>query len=372
MVDLGTGHHQLLLGALRDPPSLIARDAREWELLLRLARRIKLLGFLAVELEKHGLLDQIPVRAANQLRSSLIQAKKLQQSACWELNRIIWALSDHEIPIIVLKGMAYLLQGLPNAAGRAFVDLDLLVPKENLNQIESSLLKKGWRHHALSAYDERYYREWSHEIPAFVHNERGTEVDIHHTLVSPLGKLKINPLLFWETAIKVNDEGIYVLSPEDMTLHCAINLFQNNELSDDLRHLLDFHGMLQFFSNNQPLFWGKLVERANQLGVGRLLFYGLYFSRLLFGSPIPDNLEKQLNRQPGWLTRCIMHSCVPLALLPLHPDNPSKWAEFARLFLYLRSHWLRMPLHLLLPHLIYKFYLSFVSRQKKASTLRDK
>ena len=372
MTDCLSPHHRLLLKALRDPSVLAGYGTEEWELLLRLARRVKLLGYLAVKLNEHDLLDAIPERAANLLCSGLIQAKKFQQLARWELNRILWALEDDATPIIVLKGMAYLLADLPFSQGRVFADVDLLVPKERLPEIEASLLRKGWRHHqALTPYDERYYREWSHELPAFVHRERQTEVDIHYTLTSPIGKLKLDTTFFWQAAIPVKD-GLHVLCPEDMTLHCALNLMQNNELADDLRHLLDLHGMLQFFSSRQPDFWERLLARASQLGLGRPLFYGLYFSRQFFQTAIPDDWRAHLDDKPGWLTRRTMHATVPLALLPLHPDQPSRNASLARLLLYWRSHWLRMPLHTLLPHLGYKFYLSVFPDKNMGAAGRSK
>ncbi|MGG7054238.1 nucleotidyltransferase domain-containing protein [Nitrosomonas sp. ANs5] len=358
MTEHFSSHHQLLLTALRDPRALTAYSIEEWELLLRLARRVKLLGYLAVRLDEHNLLEVIPARAANLIRSALIRTRKFQQLARWELDRVQWALQDDASSLIVLKGMAYLLADLPIARGRLFADVDLLAPKGSLPGIEATLLQKGWRHHQnLTSYDERYYREWSHELPAFVHRERETEVDIHHTLVSPLGKLKLDATAFRQAAIPL-EGGWCVLCPEDMTLHCALNLFQNNELADDLRHLLDLHEMLQFFSDGQPLFWQKLVDRANQLGLGWPLFYGLYFSRLLFQATLPEGLEEKLHQRPGRLARRVMRACVPLALLPLDPDKPSRRAGLARLWLYWRSHWLRMPFSVLLPHLAYKSYLS--------------
>lgn len=358
MADGFSLHHRLLLMALRDPSVLTSYGTAEWELLLRLARRVRLLGYLAAKLNEHNLLESIPERAANLLCSGLIQAKKYQQLARWELDRVLWALEGEELPIIVLKGMAYLLADLPFSRGRVFADVDLLVPKGKLSEIEANLLRKGWRHHpALTPYDERYYREWSHELPAFVHRERQTEVDIHHTLTSPIGKLKLEPHFFWQTALPVEGR-LHVLCPEDMVLHCALNLMQNNELANDLRHLLDLHSMLQFFSSRQSGFWEQLFARANQLGLGRPLFYGLYFSHQLFRTVIPDDWRVHLNNQPGWPVRQIMGATVPLALLPLHPDHPSRSASLARLLLYWRSHWLRMPLRTLLPHLAYKLYLS--------------
>ncbi len=143
-----------------------------------------------------------------------------------------------------------------------------------------------------------------------------------------------------------------------MVLHCAVNLFENNELADDLRDLLDIHDLLLFFDENEPGFWEKLKERANQLNLGRPLFYGIYFSRLIFQTPIPDGWENDLNEKPNVISRWIMHYLVPQALFPLHPDKHSRRALVARSLLYLRSHWVRMPVRLLLPHLAYKTYLS--------------
>lgn len=347
------------MNALINPSSLVEYNAANWELLLRLARKVKLLGHLAIELRNRDLLDQIPVRLANQLRSSLIQAKKLQQLTHWELNRISRALRDMDIPVVALKGVAYSLAKLPESDGRIYVDLDIMVPKDSLADVESALIKKGWVHHnKLSAYDDHYYRAWSHEIPPLVHTERETEVDIHHTISPPTSRLKINAGLLFEAAVVADNSAYRILCPADMVLHCAVNLFQNNELADDLRDLLDLHNLLLFFSGKEQDFWKKLIERANQLHLGRPLFHGFYFSRLIFQTPIPENIENNLNEKPSAISRWIMHYLVPQALFPLHPDEPSKHAMAARLLLYLRSHWIRMPIHLLLPHLAYKTYLA--------------
>jgi hypothetical protein len=362
-------HHRLLLNALNNPASVVEYKIPDWELLLRLVRRVKLLGFLAAELERRDLLDKIPVRAANQLRSGLIRAKKLQQLAHWELNRIASALKDTPVPMIVLKGAAYALAKLPSAEGRYFVDLDIMVPKESLDQVEALLLKKGWRHRDISAYDERYYRAWSHEIPALIHRERETEIDIHHTIAPVTSRVKIDTCHLFDDAMTPSHTNYKILCPVDMVLHCAVNLFQNNELADDLRDLLDLHGSLAVFGNEDPGFWRKLIERANQLCLGKPLFYGIQFSRLVFQTPVPGNVENELNEKPSIFSRSIMHFLVPPALFPLHPDKPSKYARLARFLLYLRSHWIRMPLHLLLPHLAYKCYLMVVPGKTVAKEL---
>lgn len=349
-------HHRLLLNALMDPASAVALSIPDWDLLLRLARQTGLLGFLTIALDRHELMAVIPVRAANQLRSGLREAQVSQQQARWELNRVHWAFDDSQISFIALKGMAYALAGLPAAEGRGLVDLDVLVARGNLDQAEARLLDKGWQFHEMSAYDEYYYRTWSHEIPPLVHRERHTEVDMHHGILPLTSKLKIDTNLLFADAVVGNDGKTKILEPIDMVLHCAINLFQNNELADDLRDLFDLHSALLTFSQTIPEFWSALIARGNQLGLGKPLFYGLYFSRLILQTPIPAGLENQLDQRPGVVARISMGLLVPAALFPLHPDAASGYARLARFFLYVRSHWIRMPPHILLVHLVCKSY----------------
>jgi putative nucleotidyltransferase-like protein len=371
MPHIQVDHHRLLLDALINPDYLIDYSVADWELLLRLARKVKLLGRIAMELNKRNLLEKIPVRAVNLLRSGLIQAKRLQQLSHWELNRVLWALQVIDVPIIVLKGVAYSLAGLPESEGRVYVDLDLMVPEDELGNVESVLTSKGWQFQQLSAYDEYYYRVWSHEIPPLIHIERETEVDIHHTIAPLTSQLKINTDLLFEAAVPVdNDTKVKILSPVDMVIHCAVNLFQNNELADDLRDLLDFHDLLLFFGSKEEGFWEKLTVRANQLRLSYILFYALYFSNSIFRTIIPGYVFSDLDKKPGRIKLWIMHQTVPLALFPQHPDKPSRTVAIARTLMYLRSHWIRMPLYLLIPHLAYKTFLAVFP--KKAASISSK
>lgn len=357
-------HHRTLLQALTNPEGLLHYTDPEWELLIRIARRVKLLGRLALLLKNHDLWQKIPTRIANQLASALVQAERLRQLTTWELDRIIWALDDFNTTIIVLKGAAYGLIGLPFSEGRLSVDLDLLVPQNDLAGIESVLMAKGWKHRPLSTYDEHYYRTWSHEIPPLIHAERETEVDIHHTLAPLTSRLKIDTDRLFVDAISINGKNVKVLCPVDMTLHCAVNLFQNNELDNDLRDLLDLHDLMVFFSQQDNDFWIHLTDRANQLKLSSILYYGLYFSQSIFRTPVPEGTINRLHKKPGYIKRWGMNRLVPLALFPQHPDKPLRSAALAKAILYLRSHLIRMPLYILVPHLIFKTMRMFLIRIK--------
>ena len=55
---------------------------------------------------------------------------------------------------------------------------------------------------------------------------------------------------------------------------------------------------------------------------------------------------------------------LTIALRPVHPSCHVPGEGLARWLLFVRSHWLRMPLHLLVPHLVRKAWMARFPKQK--------
>ena len=359
--------HRLLLAALRAPENLPTLPSADWELLLRVARRARLLGRLESDLPQAGLPGSIPPRAAAHLRAARNVIEHRKTLASWEVNRILWALKGLEVPLILLKGAAYVLAELPPARGRIFADVDLLVPEELIGKVEERLLGRGWFKMQIDPYDDRYYRVWMHEIPPLRHRERGTEIDIHHRLLPKTSRLKSDPAPLFAAARGLADPRLRVLAPADMVLHALVHLFLEGDPDEGLRlrDLVDVHDLL-CYHGQEPGFWAGLGPRARELGFERPLFYGLHHVYRLLGTPIPpDVLQALEDAAPPWPIRQLMDHLIPLALLPGHPDYPSRWAAFSRWLIYVRAHWLRMPPVLLARHLSYKAWLRFRGVRKR-------
>lgn len=364
--------NRLLLDAINTPEKLPALPPADWELLLRVARRVRLLGRLEVDLSRAGLLGDIPPRAADHLRAARNVIEHRRTLMAWEINRILWALKGTDVPLVLLKGVAYVLAGLPPAPGRLFADVDLLVPEGRIGEVEEKLAARGWLKIPISPYDDRYYRVWMHEIPPLRHRERGTEIDIHHRILPKTSRLKSDPALLFEAARPLHDPRLRVLAPADMVLHALLHLFLEGDPAEGLRlrDLHDVHELLCHFGA-APGFWEALAPRAWSAGWERPLFYGLRFTRRFFATPVPQAaLDGIAGAAPPWAILKLMDCLVPLAMLPGHPDHPSRTATVARWLLYLRAHWLRMPPLLLVRHLSYKAWLRFRGVRKNIDLAR--
>jgi hypothetical protein len=344
----------ILLSALRDPLQAVEFDVADWDLLIRQARRTRLLGRLAVCMDDLGLLGKIPARVVDHFTAARVFVDKRQSMSRWEIDRILQATHGLEVPIVLLKGSAYLLAGLPPSRGRLQSDVDLMVPAVSLDGFEKTLLGHGWEGVKLEEYDQRYYRTWMHELPPMRHPDRGTEVDIHHTISPLTSRLNPDPEKLFRDSIPLASGRLRVLQPVDMVLHSAVHLFYDGEFINGLRDLVDLADLFGCFGSTTG-FWDELVARARAQDLQRPLFYAMRYTQRLLRTEIPDTAKVDI--APGAPSRLILHIMDRLILwvmVPDHPDYPQRRTAMSQWLLYVRSHWLRMPPALLLKHLTQK------------------
>ena len=344
-----------LLTRILIQPKLSAQlTLRDWDLLVRQARHANLLGRLAASLMAQNLLEDVPAPARAHLDSALSVARRQKQAVRWEVDRIAHALLAVDTPVILLKGAAYIMRELPTAEGRLFSDVDILVTKSSLEDAELNLKIHGWitTHH--DAYDQQYYRKWMHELPPMRHLKRQTVLDVHHTILPETARYHPDPLKLIKAAKSIPEYGgrIKVFAPVDMVLHSATHLFHEGELQHGLRDLLDLDSLLRHFANDDPTFWDALITRAVELDLRRPLYYALRYTRRVLETPMPDNILRDSRLMPpSWLKLKWMDALFMRAFTPPHPSCEDRLTPWARFALYIRGHWLRMPMQHLIPHL---------------------
>jgi hypothetical protein len=349
----------LLVRVLRAPGHLAQLTLAEWELLLRQAAASNLVATLYCLAEQEQLMARIPDATRRHLEWAGAMAVRHRQAVLFEVRQIRAALAHAGVPLVLLKGAAYVLAGLPPAAGRLFSDVDILVPKAQLPEVESALMLHGWGSAHHDAYDQRYYREWMHELPPMEHVRRRTVIDVHHAILPETAAARPDPASLRASAVAVGgDPGVSVLAPADMVLHSAVHLFSDGEFHHGLRDLFDIHRLLLHFGRT-PGFWDALAPRARALELERPLFYALRYCERLFGTTVPAaTLAAAAAGPPNRLLLALMDQLFGRALLPPHPSCDDGLGAATGALLYIRGNWLRMPPLLLARHLFHKAVLS--------------
>lgn len=324
----------LLVRALRDPESL-PLDC-DWTALISAARAEALIGTLAYRLHELPL----PERVAGLFAMHRADAERTRVQALWDAEMARRALAPLGVPVVLLKGTAFLAAGLDAGIGRSIGDLDILVPKDALTEVEQALIGAGWeRLKPADSYDDFYYREWMHELPPLIHRERDRMIDVHHTILPPTARPKPDAAALLAESVAL-PAGLRMLSPEDVIVHAAAHLIADGDMAGGLRNLWDIDRLLRDYARHDG-YWQRLSARAAHHGLTKAVRRAVRLSHRLYATPIPADWRRggdglfvrRLLARDGW---------------------GRQTRRVTRLGFYLRGHLMRMPPLMLARHLLKK------------------
>ncbi len=321
---------QQMVALLRDPACAPAVSDTDWTDILTAARAETLLATLGHRLREQSL----PLGVSRVLNDAMARAKQGHIVARWEMRCAARALAGLGIPVVLMKGSAYLALDHSAALGRQIGDLDIMVPRESLDAVEAALLGAGWEWVKDDPYDQAYYRQWMHELPPLIHTERDRMIDVHHTILPLTARPRPDAGGMLGRALPVAD-GLMVFDPLDRLIHCAAHLFADGDLAGGLRNLWDFHCLMCDGVDE-----AALLARAEAQGLRSATARCIRLSTHIYGKQsarltLTDRLFlRRLTARNGW---------------------GQETRPFTRLVFYIRSHWLRMPPLMLMRHLWIKW-----------------
>ncbi len=320
--------------------------------IITFAHHERMLGALAHHLKSHAIPvtcdeDRVLARAMHTAAQDAIAAR-------FEAEMARRALKPAHITPILLKGAAYVAAGLKAAQGRQVGDLDILIPHNAFPPAEAALLAAGWEWAKPDPYDDAYYRQHMHELPPLIHRTRDRMIDVHHTILPPTAQQgtsapRPDAAALIAEALAAGDvlaagDGLAVLAPADMAIHCAAHLLADGELEGGLRNLWDFHCLLGEFAARNADYCNQLQRRANHHRLWPAVQRAARLSQTVYGTVIPPEWQsgggmdwwylRRLTARDGW-------------------GRPTR--KFTRLAFFIRSHWLRMPPLMLARHLWVKW-----------------
>ncbi|TVV73002.1 nucleotidyltransferase family protein [Sphingomonas solaris] len=330
---------RLLVAVLADPQAAPALGPGAWQDVLTVARAELLIGSLAHRL--HGLALPPAVRAI--LDDARTSAEHGRVQALWEAEMARRALVTLGVPVVLLKGTAFVAAGLAAGQGRSIGDLDILVPRDALDAVEAALLAAGWEWVKPDPYDHLYYRRWMHELPPLTHPERDRMIDVHHTILPLTARPTPDATALIADSVAL-ENGLRVPSPADMIVHAAAHLFADGDLAGGLRNLWDIDRLVREHAGDAE-FPAALAASARRHNLIPHVARALRLSAPIYATP----MEGLPIGRARWADRLYARRL-------LARDGWGRETRPAlRLAFYIRSHWIRMPPLLLARHLWTKF-----------------
>jgi hypothetical protein len=353
-----------LITFIHQPKSIENWTPCLWDQFLQQAYNTGLLARVFSILTEHDLFESVPEHLKWHFNSANIVYLAHKQDVLLEVEYIEKALKPAGITPVFLKGAAYLLNEAKCSDGRLFADVDIFVAKKDLASTEELLRWNGWVGKKVDEHDEKYYRDWMHEIPPMTNTRSGMTVDVHHNLVPLVSRMSLNSEEILANVV-VNEKGIKTLSAEDKVLHSASHLLLDGEFNHGFRDLHDIYLLIVEYSMEDPLFLSRLQKRSLFLGFELIFYYCLKLQQHFFSLSVEEQLLEECEKR--FKSKFIKNSVLKAMIKVLTPDvykHRSTSFNTALFILFIRSHWLKMPMHILIPHLIYKSLISPIKQRK--------
>ncbi|HAF0292558.1 TPA: nucleotidyltransferase family protein, partial [Salmonella enterica subsp. enterica serovar Typhimurium var. 5-] len=199
-------------------------------------------------------------------------------------------LSEKNIRSIFLKGSILAADIYGDISLRTSSDIDLLIPLEDLEQTESTLLNLGYvkDDYILTILNDW---KWRHHHITFIHPMKKIKVEIHWRLnPGPSCNPSFEELWNRKKRSLITNFPVYMLGNEDLFVFLSSHGARHGW--SRLRWLMDIHMLIQ-----QDLNWDsvkKLLRKYHLCSIGG---QALILSGELFHSCIPHGLEKLVARK---------------------------------------------------------------------------
>lgn len=324
----------------------------EWNSFVRVLRERSLLASYYHRLRQHELIELIPSYCTDTFLSSVNFASAQAMQTKIQGRKLTRLFSQHKLPFIFLKGAAYILREERNSLGRLMTDIDICVERKYIEKAERILIENGWSFKDMDEHDDKYYREWSHEIPPLQHRQDGVVLDVHHTLIPPV-KGRIIDVESLINSRTVDDESFPTPSIEWLVLHSALHLILNEDIENGLRDLTDIYSFLAYSEHQTAISIHKLFIQEGFEKEWEILVHLLnYFFNYTYSS-------RFIQREMSSFTvlRCYI---LKKALLPSSPYLPIRGLRLWKSINYVIGYFSKMPLNIVIKQTCYKSYRQFV------------
>ncbi len=297
--------HELLLCCARTNASpLIVERLRvllsteiDWEYLFTLARRHAVLPLVYVQLDRHCS-HLVPSQALRRLRKQYQENASRNILLTAELCRLITLFAASGIEAIPYKGPLLSLFAYGDLASRRFVDLDIMVRREDVVRAQELLTAEGYEPaKSLTLSQQQLLLRTQHNMQ-FNRDQRREIVELHWEVASHLFATSVQADELWQNliAVKLNDIVVKTLAADDLLFSLCVH--GSRHLWERLAWICDVAELIA----RQAINWQVLLERAAKTDCERMFLLGLYLAESLLHATLPANVRRRCISDKGLVT----------------------------------------------------------------------
>jgi hypothetical protein len=239
--------------------------------------------------------ETIPESALDHLQGHFRANSLRNLSLTAELLRILRTLRAHGIDAVPYKGPTLAASAYGNLALREFIDLDIMIRRQDVKNAKELLASLGYRpQHQLTPAQEAALIESRCEY-AFVSDEGKGTVELRWEIAEHFS-VGIAAEGLWSRLEQISLGGLNVpnLSPEDtLLILCAHG---SKHLWERLAWVCDIAEQIR---SHQDMKWEQVMVRASAMGGERMMLLGLFLASYLLGASLPEEVLRRVQADPA-------------------------------------------------------------------------
>jgi hypothetical protein len=262
----------------------------DWDYLIQRAFQHKLMPLLYWNLKEFK--EEVPENVLKCLKENFNRNVKKNLLMLGELLKLLNLFEKHGLNVIPYKGPLLAIYAYKNLALRQFDDLDIFVHKNDVLKVKEILISYGYNpQFELKGFKERRFIKSQREYK-FKNPENKISLEIHWHFQGVSFSLSDDPLFLGDPEnveiVKISNKEISSLSPENMLLILCIHA--SGHYWDRLSWICDISELIQSYEIN----WGYIIEKADKLGIKRLILVNLCLAVDLLDLNLPNTIHKHL------------------------------------------------------------------------------
>ena len=207
-----------------------------------------------------------------------------------ELIRIMKLLGENDIEALAFKGPILAQMAYGNITLRQYVDLDVLVKKEDIYKIDRLLKDRGYRRVLeITPAQEEVYMRYAHDLGLY-HPQSAVHFEMHWSLMDDDYPMQIDLDTIWENpqTIKINQQEIKAFPTEELLFYLCIH--GSKHLWERIEWIKDIDLLIR----TQEIDWEIVISRSRDTGFEKMVYLGFTLSEQLFGTPLPPNIRQHI------------------------------------------------------------------------------
>jgi len=268
-------------------------DLKKWDSLISLAYEHGVFPlFYIVITEVNNELDIIDESISEELKRLYIQIVKKSMMMTSELVKLMKVIEEENICALAFKGPVLSQIAYGNISLRQYVDLDILIRKEEIFKVERLLKNYGYEKlFKLTKNQEKKWLDDTHDI-GFINKVKDIHCEVHWSFLDEDFPMQIELKPFFEETqlVKMPVSEVRTFSNENLLYYLCIH--GSKHLWERVEWLNDIDRLIRGYDIN----WNTIIDKADKEGFAKMFYLGLALCNRYLDTPLPKPILEHINK----------------------------------------------------------------------------